>query len=229
MFISSCQPTRSIPIASEKSNPNYYTKFSSNKERLVALLTGSFVQRAYSTKHNATKTWLVNDNQDSIILLSVQVGEPNKHGYWIYQYQYMTHLVDEPFYKALIHVEQIDRDTFYLTNHRPSKVYTLAEVMSVDFDKDMVFENLEKGKTRIYIRNPESRLQFAGYSPIALRQVANGDGPNELYLQEQLDLTPEQLRMKLIQYESLDAKEPKKTADAVTVFWRLGSVPGWAP
>lgn len=224
-----CQTTKKTTVEVDKTNSTYYANLGSNQERLVELLTGTFVQRTQSIETGEQETWLVNDNQDSIVLLSVAVGDPNKHGYWIYQYQYMTHLVDEPFYKSMVQIKQINRDTFHITMHRPAKVYTLAEVMTNDFDEDMEFEGLEQGKTRTYVQAPDSRLHFTGYSPIALRKISSDKGVQEMYLKELFDLTPERLRMDLIPYKSADATEPTGSASSFTFFSRLNTTPGWSP
>lgn len=62
-------------------------KIGSNIGRLQAMLSGEFVQYTRrGTKDDGYyyKLWAINDGKDSVLSYTVPVGDPRKHGYWLY-------------------------------------------------------------------------------------------------------------------------------------------------
>ena len=91
-----------------------YQGIQSNVARLHAMLTGSFIQYSNLTPKetpNEYSVWKVNDGKDSVMLYSIPIGDPNKIGYWIYHYQILTSLPEEPIYEGIEQLIEIDRDT----------------------------------------------------------------------------------------------------------------------
>lgn len=91
-----------------------YQGIQSNVARLHAMLTGSFIQYSNLTPQktpNEYSVWKVNDGKDSVMLYSIPIGDPNKVGYWIYHYQILTSLPEEPIYEGIEQLIEIDRDT----------------------------------------------------------------------------------------------------------------------
>ncbi|BDS09924.1 hypothetical protein [Aureispira anguillae] len=81
--------------------------------RLRAILCGKFV--CYNTlKDPAGKkysTWRVNEGQDSVIAYQIPIGDYHKDGYWIYHYQCLTSLPDQPVYEGISRLIELNRDT----------------------------------------------------------------------------------------------------------------------
>ena len=88
-----------------------FENIKSNTERLSAMLSGKFVQYNYNYRSEEYYPWLVNDGKDSVIMYTVPVGEPNKIGYWLYYYQYMTSLPSDPIYEVLVNLQELNRDS----------------------------------------------------------------------------------------------------------------------
>lgn len=90
-----------------------YEGISGNIPRLKAMLSGEFT--AYNTdsdpEQKTYSPWLVNEGQDSVILCTFPVGEPSRHGHWLYMSQYLTSLPDEPIHAYFVHLEEINRDS----------------------------------------------------------------------------------------------------------------------
>lgn len=157
---------------------DYYRSIKSNVARLQAFMAGKFVQQdivyldsfldslknivnAEAENTSITKltqgmysTWLVNDNNDSVVLYSFPVGDPRKVGYWLYHYQVLTSLPDDPIYEVFEELIEIDRDTiesyFYASpkDFDPSlkellKNYT-AEFKSINLRKLKQLEDKER-------------------------------------------------------------------------------------
>lgn len=113
-FIIACKSSSPIPQNAQKPKQSYQS-IKSNVARVQAMLTGKFVQQTLVDSLNNYQTWKVNDNQDSMLLYSIPVGDPNKIGYWIYHYQIMTSLPNEPIYEAFEKLTEIDRDSIKST------------------------------------------------------------------------------------------------------------------
>lgn len=88
-----------------------YSGIGGNVQRLHAMLCGEFVHYNRSNPERTLKAWTVNGGRDSVIVYVLPVGDPNKVGHWLYYYQIMTSLPDEPIYEAFSKLEAIDRDT----------------------------------------------------------------------------------------------------------------------
>ena len=88
-----------------------YSSISGNVQRLYAMLCGKFIHYNRSNPKRELKAWTVNGGKDSVMVYIMPVGDPNKVGHWLYYYQIMTSLPDEPIYEAFSKLEVVDRDT----------------------------------------------------------------------------------------------------------------------
>ena len=88
-----------------------YTGINGNIPRLQAMLVGEFVQCYKESEDGDYYPWLVNEGKDSIMIYALPAGDPNKVGHWIYYYQILTSLPDEPIYQAFFTLKALDRDT----------------------------------------------------------------------------------------------------------------------
>lgn len=134
LFITSCkvnQPT-SEPI--EKfGTKEYYQKYQRNIDRLYQMLQGTFVCYSMGMKQDAKPIpWKVNNEQDSVVLYTVPIKEPQRDGYWLICYQFITSLPDNPIYCGVQRISAINRDTF-LSEFFDSPV----EIKLTDMIKDL--------------------------------------------------------------------------------------------
>lgn len=128
---------------SEASN---YEGINGNVPRLKAMLSGSFT--AYNLDRDPERKtympWLINEDQDSVILCTFPIGEPSKHGHWLYMAQYLTSLPDEPIHVYFVELEEIDRDTILATyyalpedfEHTTNDILAAPKKMFQEFDFD---------------------------------------------------------------------------------------------
>ncbi len=90
-----------------------YAHIVNSVARLKAMLCGVFVH--YNTTSDPEgetySAWMVNDGHDSVMVYTFPVGEPNKIGHWIYTYQIMTSLPDDPIYVSFAKLTELDRET----------------------------------------------------------------------------------------------------------------------
>lgn len=148
LLSSSCNRSlskESQEILPKFSDPSTYQAIRSNVARLQAMLSGVFVQKSYKQEQDKYITWFVNDRQDSIMLYSLSIGDPNRDGYWLYHYQIMTSLPDDPVYQAFERLVVVDRDTIQSTFYSIPDNFeiTLEELLTegkktfddIDFDK----------------------------------------------------------------------------------------------
>lgn len=146
-----------------------FSRIKNNTERLCAMLSGEFIQYNFNNRSGEYHPWLVNEDKDSVIMYTMLVGEPNKIGYWLYYYQYMTSLPSKPLFEVFVNMIEINRDSIQAIYYEapaefnPSVDEFLKHPKSTFSSID--FNNLEQSpddETVTYIRkNP---LFFIGKS-----------------------------------------------------------------
>lgn len=161
-----------------------YSHIVNNAARLRAMLTGSFVQYNTGTdpQNKKFKVWTVNDGKDSVVVYQIPVGDFQKVGHWMYQYQIMTSLPDEPIYEAFSKLVEISRDSIQEIYYDAPADFNvpLAELLK---NPDAAFAKVNLSKLQpspdpehiMYVR--QSPLFFIGYSPMILDpEPRNKDG-----------------------------------------------------
>ena len=148
--LSTQKNTASSTTSVEQLNQTYQA-VKSNVARLHAMINGKYVQ--YNNRNQGDdppdyRVWLVNDQQDSVMLYVFPAGDPNK-----------TSLPDEPAGIRFQHFQAINRDTIVLTYYDIPEDFgpTLAELLAdpekasegVDFDK----LQLQQANRPVYTRN----------------------------------------------------------------------------
>lgn len=117
----------------------YYTQLNNNIKRIHHLMQGAFV--AYQKQD--TSCWNVADG-DSVILYSRPIGNVSKHGYWIYSYEFMTSLPNDPLYVSIKKVIQIERDSFRIEYYSYPEDFTLKKVLNDRYmEENFNFEKAE--------------------------------------------------------------------------------------
>ncbi|MCH2043054.1 MAG: hypothetical protein MK212_02850 [Saprospiraceae bacterium] len=141
----------------------YYENLGKNICRLHHLMQGAFVSYSYDTA-GQLQYWNVTDG-DSVVLYSKPIGEISKQGYWIYSYEFMTSLPNDPIYTSIKKIDQIDRDTFEISYYKSPKVYKLTEILDDNFSNKLDFDDFIKTDKKVrYIR--QNNTQFIGSSII---------------------------------------------------------------
>ena len=157
-----------------------YSGIKQNVLRLQTMLSGYYACYKKEEADRVFRPWRVNDGKDSIVQYLVPVGEPNKIGYWIYHYQTMTSLPDEPIYELFEELTEINRDTIKSVFYEAPKSFnvpleTLYKEHKNAF-KSLNMDSIRAGtvsKKGVYIR--QNPLFFTRTTPvIALPKMEDG-------------------------------------------------------
>ena len=148
-----------------------YRDVKGNIPRLKAMMSGRFVQ--YNTVGDAKRkqysVWKVNGGKDSVVIYQLPVGDPNKDGHWLYHYQYMTSLPNEPVYAAFSKMTEINRDSILAVYYEVPEDFdiTIPEIIANPQKafKDFEFKYLKPSKTgeKVYY-NRKTPLNYYGVS-----------------------------------------------------------------
>lgn len=192
-----------------------YRNIRSNIARVQAMLVGEFVQHTRVGNEDEYKTWMVNDKQDSVMLYSIPVAEPNKNGYWLYHYQIMTSLPDEPIYEVFEKLIEVDRDSIKSVYYLAPKDFNLPlnELIKKHENSfsDIKFDELEMDEDGgYYIR--QNALFFKS-------QTAIEKGPKSFYIEEIYNVYPNQIVFATVYYK--DAEGKKFHSQEVSKFVKL--------
>lgn len=163
VLLLSCTPNKSTEslIEYQTLKKEYYEDLAKNINRLHHLMQGTFVSYSRDTTGNL-QYWNVTDG-DSVVLYSKAIGDVTKQGYWIYSYEFMTSLPNDPIYTSVKKIDQIDRDTFVISYYKSPKAYKLTEILDENFSLDLDFDDFIKtGKKVHYTR--QSNTHFLGNS-----------------------------------------------------------------
>ncbi len=148
-----------------------YENIKGNIPRLKAMLSGQFVQ--YNTnadpKREVYSTWYVNEGKDSVMVYQLPVGEPNKVGHWMYHYQYMTSLPNEPVYVYFSKMTEINRDSIVAVYYEVPETFTatIPEILAKpqEIFKNFDFENLKLAETgEVVYYERKTPLKYEGIS-----------------------------------------------------------------
>ena len=144
----------------------YYLNLDKNIKRLHHLMQGTFIAHKEG-RAQTLESWTVSEG-DSVILYSVPLGEVEKQGYWIYSYEFMTSLPDQPIYSSIKQIKQQSRDTLVVSYYKPKKPVNvgLRDVMDPQLlnEKIQVNELVLIDKKVVYVK--KNAAQFLGYSKI---------------------------------------------------------------
>lgn len=184
-----------------------------NTARLCAMLSGKYVQYNKNNSERVYKAWMVNGGKDSVMVYALPVGDPNKVGYWMYYYQIMTSLPDEPIYEAFGKMESIDRDTIRVTYYEapddfnvplkdlttnPNAAFAQVKLESLSLSK--------YGEIVTYVR--KTPLHFEGRSPLMPDPQSKGRYRVDCY-----NIRPEGHTYQILRYTS--DKEPIDGQNAI--------------
>ena len=189
---------------------NFYTTFSGNQARLHQLMLGTFV--AYDSKEGeALESWTVSET-DSVILYSFQIGDITKQGYWVYSYEFMTSLPNNPIYTTIKEIVQKDRDTFEVHYYETPAKYTLLDILEKKVLDDIDFKKLVK-TPKMTTFHRVTNTHFRGYSEVY------EDKNCQCYRQNSYDASPSMYKVDASFFNLAD-KSPKEVKNWPNVMLR---------
>lgn len=197
-----------------------YASIQGNVARLRAMLCGKFTQ--YSTiadpdgkKHSV---WLVNDGKDSVISYQLPAGDHHKVGYWTYQCQVLTSLLEEPLNVAFTQLIEINRDSIKEVYYQvpESFDYSITEILKnpkkafeeINWDE---LEPLEGYNVFYYVR--QSPLEYKGES--ILLKSKNAHSGKE-FMSVYYEVNPQKVVMGRNEYD-----KDKKYLDKAKEEWLI--------
>lgn len=114
--VSASKNQKTLVVTEDMRDKTAYQGIKGNIPRLKAMLCGKFT--AYLITVDSTdftkkvyEPWLVNEGNDSVVIYTIPVGEVSRQGHWLYLYQCMTSLPDDPIYQSFVKLEEINRDS----------------------------------------------------------------------------------------------------------------------
>lgn len=146
--------------------PAYYQNLGKNIKRLHHLMQGTFIAYKEGASKNL-ESWEVSEG-DSVILYNVPLGDVERQGYWVYSYEFMTSLPNEPIYTSIKQIKQFSRDSLevlYYTTVEPTTI-RLGDIL----DKEVLNKKIQlddlllRDKRVVYVK--ESAAHFIGYSKV---------------------------------------------------------------
>lgn len=179
-----------------------YEDIKGNVYRLKAMVTGQFTQ--YSKRLDSTGQnflpWYVNDQQDSVLLYSIPIGEPNRQGHWLCEFQVLTSLPDDPVGVGFVHLIPIGRDTILVKVYQAPEDfdYTLEQVTQhpVSLFRDFKFDKLVPPTAErisapdvYYVR--ETPIKFIGHS-IWMKEEPSGEPDTSGFYRQKFMVSPDQ-------------------------------------
>lgn len=206
----------------------YYETLPNNLQRILSLQEGYFVQYLQRSSAEATKPWLV--GQDSVILYSRQLGEPNKEGYWLLKMQFLSSLPASPLSCWLEHYEKASRDTFLCKtalSMAQTEVPKHSTVAAPDFTVKQISPKslLElKPEEDVAVRNyyiREGAMQFRSES--ALTPPAHAERRERYAFRKDLyQYNPKVHRLKVVfLHQDSTRAENESMQDMTHLFYRL--------
>ncbi|MGH1334724.1 MAG: hypothetical protein ACRBFS_01245 [Aureispira sp.] len=184
-----------------------YENIKGSVPRLQAMIAGRFTQYNTAGDPNGKiySVWHVNEGKDSVVIYHIPVGDPNKDGYWMYHYQGLTSLPDEPVFTCFTKLEAVNRDSIIGHYYAVPEDFsvTIPELLSTpkELFKDFDFKNLKAMEDKVYYvrQNP---LKYIGTSPLRPQGKAEDD---KKYACEYYVITPERYTFSVAFYN--DKKE----------------------
>lgn len=173
----------------------------------------------------SNELWLnrKDENNDSVLLYSFPVGEPSKDGYWVYYYQFMTALPNEPLYEAFINFKEESRDVikgiFYDSPDTFNvPIADLLENPNAHFSNlDLSLLPLSKTGEGAYYRR-ESPTHFKGESKIYINHQNKSSFRKDFY-----QVIPEGIRFETTEHEdSTRLKESSTKQNNINFLRRTG-------
>ena len=179
-----------------------YENIKGSIPRLRAMMAGKFTQynTAGDPERKVYSVWKVNEGKDSVVIYHIPVGDPNKDGYWMYHYQGLTSLPDEPVFTCFTKLEEINRDTIVGSYYAVPEDFSLTIPTLLAGPKKLFKDFDFKGLTAMddevkYIR--QTPLEYIGLAP--LRPLEQPDGEKK-YMGEYYSITPERYTFSIAFY-----------------------------
>ncbi|MGH1334725.1 MAG: hypothetical protein ACRBFS_01250 [Aureispira sp.] len=141
---------------------NTYESINGNIPRLKFMLAGQFIQYVRDSLGNYGP-WLVNEGKDSVLIYQIPVGNPNKDGHWVYNYQYLTSLPNDPVISSFSKMTALNRDSIVLVDYDAPDNFE-ASIEDILVAPEKVFKEFDFKKLKPSI--PLYRVDYVRQTPL---------------------------------------------------------------
>ena len=161
-----------------------YANIKGSVLRLRAMLCGKFISyhSAKDPERKKYSVWLINGGKDSVIAYQIPVGNYHKDGYWMYQYQCLTSLPEDPIFEGFSRLTKLSRDTIKEVHYKmPEELdRSIGQILK---DPKAVFGEMEWKALKLnkdngvvyYVR--QTLLSYSGES--SWRNTENSSGQKD--------------------------------------------------
>lgn len=185
----------------------YYSSLGSNINRLLEMRKGVFVHYLYYPDKNEKKIWARNDDKDSTVMIVRQVGSPDKDGYWLLNYYFMTHAHEMPLRVMLqkFEMSSSSRDTIYCIDYAYTKSIAWSDVTDPKNKLEEIdFKALKPSSSRLaYVR--DSLMLFRGESGL---KTTSTKSKEYKFRKDFHEITPQSTIFRPVFYKDENTTEP---------------------
>lgn len=212
----------SASLVEEQSAPSflaeeYYMQYKSLETRAAQLMCGRF--SCY--KGFSKELFRVNDNQDSIVVYTVTIGDPNRDGTWIYKEAFMSNFPEKPLTQLFQKIEKNSPDSLTLYEYRPKSkqneyigFYKKDKKERLFSQKDLVSTGCVAGITKT------NQTTFECNASLCERNT----GQKTKWLDVQVVHSPSGSMLKTITYKLPDRSKENKLSGSYLFYRRLAVV-----
>lgn len=147
-----------------------YTNIQGALPRLQAMICGKYMQLTLSRDPEKKKysPWRTRDGEDSMMIYQIPIGDHHKVGYWIYHYQFLTSLPNQPIYQAFSKMEVVNRDTI------KAVYYEVPDGFKLDFNQkvsaikasleEIKWDKLKEKDEEVVFYERQNLIKYKGHS-----------------------------------------------------------------
>lgn len=160
---------------------DFYKDIKGAVNRLRAMICGKYVHQTPALVENdgkettIYKAWKPQGSKDSVMVCQIPAGDHNKIGFWVYHYQYLSSLPDDPVFQGFTKMEPLNRDTIKAVFYEVPEGFTVNLNQNVNEIKAS-FDEIEWHKLKVserygtiyYVR--QTPIKFLGLSSVYLDQ-----------------------------------------------------------
>lgn len=206
---STTKTPKNTPEKVDVLSSDYYMQFKTSEQRFAQLMCGRF-----TCYRKSGKIFEVNDNGDSIVVMTVMIGDINKDGVWIYKESFISNYPEAPLLQLFQKIERVSLDSLTLEEYRPKS----KENKYIGYYK--------KEKRPIDMSDFISTGCFAEVKKISqteFKYVANmckrNRGDKEQWIDIIVTCNPEGLRLRSRKY-SEPKREKETTISTTSLFYK---------
>lgn len=195
----------------------YYMQFQSSELRAAQLMCGRF-----SCYNGASGNLFgFNDDNDSIVVHTIMVGDVGKDGTWVYKEAWMSNFTEKPLAQLFQKIERISPDSLLLSEYRPkSKKNDYIGYYKRDRKdrainlKDLISTGCQAGIKKV------NQTTFVCFADMCERNK----GDQTKWVDIKATYTPASAEVKSIYYSQSDRSEQHIASTSFMIYKRWGIV-----